>query len=190
MRYGHRLGLTADDRFDLSVLYTRTLRYKSQSDPSAPIDSGLGNLEYGAAFKHKATGSLLYSAGPFSFNWTTTYLSKMLDTPEAEFDSAGTYDFLITPASQGGGGLTPDQAKRAVGHNRIKARVYNDVQFRARAGEREQFEFFIGVDNLFDRKPPVLEDGLFNGSVTGTTTAADIYDPFGRRFYAGVQVHF
>lgn len=190
LRYGHALGLTADDRVDLSVLYTLTLRYKSQADPSAPIDSGLGNLEYGEAFRHKATGSLMYSTGPFSFNWTATYLSKMLDTPEAEFDSAGTYDFLITPVSEGGGGLTPAQAKNAVGHNRIKARVYNDVQFRARVGDREQFEFFVGVDNLFDRKPPILEDGLFTGGITGTTTAADVYDPFGRRFYAGVQVHF
>ena len=190
LKYGHGVGLMADDRFDLSVLYTLTLRYKSQSDPSAPIDSGLGNLEYGEAFRHKATGSLMYSAGPFSFNWTATYLSKMLDSPEAEFDAPGTLEFLTTPIAQGGGGLTAEQARIAVSHNHIKARIYNDIQFRARAGDREQFEFFVGVDNLFDRKPPVLEDGLFSGVVTGTTTAADVYDPFGRRFYAGVQVHF
>lgn len=184
-----KVGLFEDDSANFSVLYTRTLKYKTQSDPSAPVDSGLGNLYYGEVFKDKINASLLYSAGPFSFNWTSTYLSKMTAIPESVFDTPGTLAFLTDPA---GGGLTQDQAQNAVSHNKIKARVYNDVQFRARVGEEKQFEFFIGVDNLFDVKPPILEDGLYTGgiSITGTTTASDVYDPFGRRFYAGFQVHF
>ncbi|WP_340314390.1 TonB-dependent receptor plug domain-containing protein [Rhizorhabdus argentea] len=185
LNYNRRLGLMADDRLAVNILYTRTLKYKTQSDPSAPVESGLGNLEYGEVFKHKINATINYSFGPISLNWTTTYLSKMVDTPVDEFDPAGTLDFLINSA-----GLTPEQAARAVSHNNIKARLYHDVQLRARAGDKEQFEFFVGVDNLFDRKPPILEDGLFFGSITGTTTAADVYDPFGRRFYAGVQVKF
>jgi outer membrane receptor protein involved in Fe transport len=51
-------------------------------------------------------------------------------------------------------------------------------------------DWFIGVNNLFDRKPPKLEDTVFYGNITGTTTAADIYDPIGRRFYFGAQVRF
>jgi len=185
LAYGHALGLASDDRLDLNIRYTRTLSYKRQSDPSAPVDSGLGNLEYGEAFKHKINATLNYNTGPFSINWTTTYLSKMVDTPESEFDTPGTIDFLVNSA-----GLTQEQAERAAGHNRIKARFYHDVQFRARAGENDRFEFFLGVDNLFDRKPPILEDGLFTSYVTGTTTASDVYDPYGRRFYAGAQVRF
>jgi outer membrane receptor protein involved in Fe transport len=49
---------------------------------------------------------------------------------------------------------------------------------------------FFGVDNAFDRRPPRLLDGLYFGNITGTTTAADVYDVYGRRFYAGAQVHF
>jgi outer membrane receptor protein involved in Fe transport len=45
------------------------------------------------------------------------------------------------------------------------------------------------VDNLFDKDPPFLPSG-FSSSITGTETAADVYDPFGRRFYAGAQVRF
>ena len=185
LRYGRSPGLLANDRVDLTVLYTRTLKYKTQSDPSAPVDNGLGNIEYGEVFKNKINGSLLYSFGPFSLNWTTTYLSKMIDTPEDEFDTPGTLDFLINSA-----GLTPAQAQEAVSHNHIKARFYHDVQFRARAGDRKQLEFFVGVDNLFDRQAPKLEDGLYYGVITGTTTASDVYDPYGRRFYAGAQVKF
>jgi iron complex outermembrane receptor protein len=187
LRYAHKIGLVEDDRADLSVLYTRTLKYKTQSDPSAPVDSGLGNLFYGEVFRDKVNASVLYSAGPISINWTTTYLGKMKAIPERVFDTPGTLDFLVNSA-----GLTQDQAQNVVSHNNIKDRFYNDVQFRARVGDNNQFEFFIGADNVFDVKPPILEDGIYTGgiSITGTTTASDVYDPFGRRFYAGFQVHF
>ncbi len=186
-RYGHNIGLLADDRVDVSVLYTRTLKYKTQPDPSAPVQNGLGNLYYGEVFKDKINATALYSVGPFSLNWTTTYLSKMTAIPEDVFGSyQDNLDFLLA------NGLTQAQAVNALSHNKIKARFYHDVQFRARVGEDKRFELFVGVDNLFDRKPPVLEDGLYTGgiSITGTTTAADVYDPFGRRFYAGAQVKF
>jgi len=172
-RYGHKLGLLNDDRVDLNVFYTHTLKYETQPDPSAPVVSGVGNLEYGKIFRDKITGSLLYSFGPFSINWTTTYLSPMVDTVPEEFAEIA-------------GDLSPEIAA----HNHIDARFYHDIQFRARAGEDDRFEFFLGVNNAFDRKPPKLEDSVFYGNVTGTTTAADVYDPFGRRFYAGVQVRF
>lgn len=183
--YTHGLGLAANDRLTLNVLYTLTTRYQTQSFSGSPNNSGLGNIEYGEVFRHKINANLNYSWGPFSLSYTGTYLSRMVNTPVAEFDPAGTYDFLVNSA-----GLTPEQATRAVSHNNIKARYYSDMQFRARAGAREQFEFFVGVDNLFNTKPPILEDGLYYGSITGTTTAADVYDPFGRRFYAGVQLKF
>lgn len=175
LAYGSRIGLFGDDRIDLNALYTRTLRYKTQSDPSAPVDSGLGNLEYGGVFKHKVTGRLSYSIGPVTAAWSTTYLSKMVDTVEDEF--AETAEALELS----------DEIRR---NNRIKSRLYHDVQVRVQAGEDERFEFFVGANNLFDRKPPKLEDTVFYGTITGTTTAADVYDPFGRRFYAGAQVRF
>jgi iron complex outermembrane recepter protein len=175
LRYGHRLGLIDDDRLDLNVLYTHTFKYQSQSDPSAPVDSGVGNLEYGSIFRDKVTTNLVYAAGPVSASWTINYLSHMVDTVRAEF--ADVVDSL---------GLPPEIAA----HNEISARFYNDAQIRFDAGPDRRFQFFLGVRNIFDQKPPKLEDTVFNGNVTGTETAADVYDPFGRRFYAGVQVRF
>ena len=176
LRYGRALGLTTDDRLDLSVLYTHTLRYKTQSDPAAPAYSGVGNLEYGAAFRDKVNATASYSAGPFSVNWTATYLSPMVDTVRDEFAD---YADQI--------GLSPEIAA----HNEIASRFYHDVQLRARVGEEsKQMEMFFGVTNLFDRKPPKLEDTVFYGTITGTTTAADVYDPIGRRFYVGAQLKF
>ncbi len=175
LRYGRNLGFVTDDRLDLSVLYTHTLSYKTQSDPAAPAYSGVGNLEYGAVFRDKVNATASYSAGPFSVNWTATYLSPMVDTVRDEFaDYAAQIDLDPTIAA----------------HNEIKARIYHDVQLRARAGTDSQMEMFFGVTNLFDRKPPKLEDTVFYGTITGTTTAADVYDPIGRRFYVGAQLKF
>ncbi|WP_353465047.1 TonB-dependent receptor domain-containing protein [Sphingomonas faeni] len=176
LRYGRALGLITDDRLDLSVLYTHTISYKSQSDPAAPVNSGVGNLEFGGVFRDKVNATASYSAGPFSVNWTATYLSPMVDTVRDEFaEYADSID------------LAPEIAA----HNEIKARIYHDVQLRARVGEEsKQMEMFFGVTNLFDRKPPKLEDSVFYGTITGTTTAADIYDPIGRRFYVGAQLRF
>ena len=171
LSYGHALGLLNDDRLDFNALYTYTLKYKTQSDPSAPVDSGVGNLEYGEVFKHKVSGRVSYSVGPATLAWSTTFLSKMKDTVASEFDPTG---------------LAPGIAE----HNNIKARFYHDVQLKVSAGDNDRFEFFVGANNVFDRKPPKLEDTVFYGTITGTTTAADVYDPFGRRFYAGAQVHF
>lgn len=182
LKYGKNLG--NDQRIDLSVLYTLTLKYKTQSDPTAPVDNGLGNIYYGEAFRHKINANLLYSLGGFSFNWTTTYLSKMVYQPESIWDTPGTIAVLESAY-----GLSEAEATELANHNKIKARFYHDVQARFRTGENDKFEFYFGVNNLFDRKPPKAEDTLF-ANTTGTETFADIYDPFGRRFYAGVQVHF
>jgi outer membrane receptor protein involved in Fe transport len=182
LKYGRNLG--ADTRIDLSVQYTLTLKYKTQSDPTAPVDNGLGNIYYGEAFRHKVNADLLFSFGKFSVDWQTTYLSAMKYQPESIWDTPGTIAFL-----EDAYGDSPALATQLANQNSIKARFYHDVQFRARAGDDDRFEFYLGVNNLFDRKPPQAVDTLF-ANTTGTETFADIYDPFGRRFYAGVQVHF
>jgi outer membrane receptor protein involved in Fe transport len=51
------------------------------------------------------------------------------------------------------------------------------------------YEMFLGIDNVFDNKAPNIYQGsVFN--ITGSNTAADVYDIFGRRFYAGARLRF
>jgi outer membrane receptor protein involved in Fe transport len=75
--------------------------------------------------------------------------------------------------------------------NSVKSYFYNDAQLRWDIGENigAKLELYLGVDNVFNVKPPVINQ---NGSshITGTETAADTYDPYGRRFYAGAAVKF
>jgi outer membrane receptor protein involved in Fe transport len=44
------------------------------------------------------------------------------------------------------------------------------------------FEFYAGVDNIFDKHPPL--------SATGLTSGSAIYDVFGRSYYAGFRAKF
>lgn len=71
--------------------------------------------------------------------------------------------------------------------NEIPALVYNDIQ--ARYSINDRYELFVGVDNFLDQKPPIIP-APFAVNITGTETAADVYDPIGRFFYAGFRAEF
>ena len=73
--------------------------------------------------------------------------------------------------------------------NSVGAKIYNDMRIGWTVEDGRTAEFYMGVDNLFDVKPPFLPSG-FASPLTGTETAADTYDPFGRAFYAGVNIKF
>lgn len=167
LRYARPLGLSADDRIDLNIAYTYLIKLEKRSFPGAPLEENRGQLDgdgrLGAGFKHKASGRAAYTTGPYTFSWQVNYLGKIQDTI-------------------GGYG---DDALDAL--NSVGDKFYHDVQFRVAVGERRQFEFYIGADNLFDTNAPFLPSG-FASDITGTETAADTYDPFGRRLYAGFQV--
>ncbi len=67
----------------------------------------------------------------------------------------------------------------------IPAEFYLDAQ--ATFFAQDKFEFYLGVDNLLDNDAPNILSGI-TGNVTGSDTAADVYDVFGRRYYAGIRL--
>jgi len=66
---------------------------------------------------------------------------------------------------------------------------YNDLQLRFKADSIGPTEFYLGANNVGDKKPPRFGD---TNLVTfpGTQTSATTYDLFGRMLYAGVDVRF
>jgi outer membrane receptor protein involved in Fe transport len=69
----------------------------------------------------------------------------------------------------------------------IPSYVYHNLHARYFLGDN--YEFYAGVDNILDKEPPFLGQGT-PGDVTGTNTAADVYDVLGRYYYAGFKVNF
>ena len=162
-RYGTRLGFFGDGKLDFSINYTYVINALFQPDPSAPLEDFAGTVGFS---KHRATARLGYNVDNFSISWQTTYFSK----------ARALNDFV-----------NPDPAVVAL--NFVESRMYHDVQLRWDVGEQRRLGFYVGADNVFDRKPPYLPGTPFN-TPTGTETAAGVYDAMGRRFYAGATVHF
>jgi outer membrane receptor protein involved in Fe transport len=70
----------------------------------------------------------------------------------------------------------------------IPSYTYHDLQGRLTIGENKNYEFYFGVNNLFDKQPPLVTD--LTNQWPGTNTVASTYDLLGRRFYAGVRATF
>jgi len=68
---------------------------------------------------------------------------------------------------------------------RMRPQFYLDSQLRFRT--TDGFEFYVGGSNLLNNKPPFIAD---IGAVAGQDTNTSIYDPLGRRYYAGVRMSF
>lgn len=171
--YSRPTGLISGDRLGVNLLYTRLLSLEKRSYIGGPLEENLGQLyaegRLGSGYKHRANLRLSYDAGGFSGSWQVNYLGAIKDrldwTPPAGADQALLADL-----------------------NSVDAVIYHDVQGRYAFGEGRRFEIYGGVNNLFDTPPPLLPTG-FASNITGVESAKE-YDPYGRRYYAGVRYRF
>lgn len=181
LRYGRDLGFAGDDRLDLNLAYTYLIKLNQtpiigadEIKERGQLADGPDGTRLGAGFKHKATARATYTIGGFTGSWQVNYFGKI--KADKDFDPSTISD-------------DPVEQEQLVDINEVGDAFYHDIQLRYAVGEEERFQFYVGVDNLFDRDPPNIPTG-FVSSITGTETAADVYDVYGRRFYAGVQVRF
>lgn len=161
----YRLGLqdavSMPGTLNFKVSYTHLFKGFVIPVPGADLDPFAG--EIGTA-KDRFTTSLGYEGERLGINFTGTYIGRSKEDDQflASFD------------------LEPGAIK-------IPAEFYVDMQANFKASDN--YEFYFGIDNMFDNKAPnILSGSLFN--TTGTDTAADVYDVFGRRFYAGARLKF
>jgi len=150
--------------------WNHLLKHKRKpSDISAYIDE-LGQLQdanaerLGSGYRDRFVISTTLTRGAFAFSWTARYFSHIKDT------------------------LDPNNAPDADTNN-VPSKLYNDFQARFTLDEKQKFEFYVGVDNAFDIKPPLLPNGATASGQIGTETAQE-YDVFGRYFYTGIRVKF
>lgn len=150
-----------DASLSARISYNHIFQYDFQPAATAPADPQEG--EIGTA-DHRFTANLAFDKGPLRWSWTGTFIGA--STEDDQFCAAFGLD---------------------TGCFRQGAEFYLDTQINYDINDT--FEFFVGADNLLDNDAPNLLSGTtFN--VTGTDTAADVYDIFGRRYYAGMRFRF
>ena len=166
---GYALEFGAAQRLNVSLAYTYLDKLTLQQNATLPPENEKGQLDgpgrLGAGFEHRANLGLNYSWDRFSASWRMNYLSAIKDTLDEN------------------GPTVPPEV------NDIGSTIYHDITARYELGADREYAVYAGVDNAFDKKPPVLGQNA-QSEITGTETAADTFDPFGRMWYAGVEVSF
>lgn len=169
LHYGFDFGRFG--RFSVALAETHLLKLE-QTVPGVPLLDNVGELNSGAngrlgsGFEDRGTLSAVYDIAGLEITWRVNYLSSINDTNP-----------------------TPDNTVISPLYNSVPAYVYHDVQLRYTLPTKTRTQVYLGADNLFNKQPPFLPEGMAS-TVTGTETAADTYDVFGVFLYAGFDVKF
>jgi len=183
--------------FNFAGNWTNSLRFRAAPSSfdrdcvgyySANCGPSLGQIQPEYSFQQRTT--IEVSGASLSLLWR--YMG------EVEYEGAAS-DFLargFTAANRSlfsgtitnAAGVNAPIAGRVEDFNSIDARSYFDLvaQFEV----MKDFQLTLGVQNLFDKQPPLV------GGQAGTTTAnsgntfPSSYDPLGRRFSATVRLNF
>jgi iron complex outermembrane recepter protein len=139
------------------------INYMNQLDGST-----LGRLD--AGYRNRASLRTEYDKGPLTVRWTINYLDSIQDFRDEadapDYDGPGTSRF-----------------------NSVDEYYYHNLYTSWDVGGDEDFQVYVGVDNVLDSAPPLLPD-LTGSNQTGTLTASTFYDAIGRSYYAGFEVKF
>ena len=154
-------------KLDTAIDWTHHFKQQQTPFPGGPVQDEIGQADcyqcgrLGSGFKD--LGSASFTAGNtwFDFNWRIQYLGPLSDNL--------------------------DGSTSVITH--IPAYWYHSAQVSFYAGPEHKFQFYLGMNNIFDKTPPLFGD-TNPVTWTGTSTVADTYDVFGRMLYAGATVKF
>ncbi|MDB5693754.1 MAG: TonB-dependent receptor [Alphaproteobacteria bacterium] len=152
-------------RLNLRAIATYTLERNNFVSPVNPAIgsrqlSTLGDPVFSANF------SASIGQGPWDFSWNVRYIGKQIV-------QGATWETFFP--FEGRAPTNPDFADRIY----YPDVFYHDIRVSLKVNNH--YRFYLGVDNLFDRKPPL--------DLLGTETASP-YSGIGRFFYGGAQVDF
>ncbi|USA39942.1 TonB-dependent receptor domain-containing protein [Pelagerythrobacter marinus] len=170
---GHRLSFRA--------IATHLLTLNFFEDPTSPVNPNRIKSELGDP-DWAASANFNYDFGEFDITWSMRFLDSMY---KSAYENSNPYTGICpssgSTGSSGGtctpGELTtldpanPDQFEK----HTFSWRTYHNIRLNYELPGND-FNFFIGVDNLFDKQPPFGQLG---------TAGGDPYDTFGRYYYAG-----
>ena len=160
LSYTHRFA--NGHRLNLRGFATYTLERTNFTDPTNPnfgnrILSELGDPVF------SGTAIAGYTIGGLDLRYTLRYIGSMTD-----------FNFEDTHSFEGRPPQNADVADQ--GHINTGAVWYHDI--RVGYTLKKKYEFYAGVDNIFNRLPPL--------GLTGSGAGSAIYTNYGRFMYAGV----
>ncbi|MGE5563381.1 MAG: TonB-dependent receptor domain-containing protein [Bacillota bacterium] len=169
LSYRHRFG--NGNRLNLRGFATYTLERTNFPDILNPkfqdrILSELGDPVF------SGTAIASYGIGKFDLRYTLRYIGSMTD-----FSYEDTHKFPGACTTQNGAKLCPPFNSDIADHPDTGAVWYHDVRVDYTINK---FQFYVGVDNVFNKMPPL--------GLTGAGAGSGIYSNFGRFFYAGAVV--
>jgi iron complex outermembrane recepter protein len=141
-----------------------------------PSGGSLGDLS-NAIPKWRISTNLTYDSKRFSTTLTARYNSSM--------------HYNITLVGPDSPNYNP-AAANSVSNNLFPSAVYFSWQAEAKVFDEagKKLAFFVVVDNLFDKDPPLGAFPLWNGVGANASSAFSPYDSLGRYFKAGVRFQF
>jgi outer membrane receptor protein involved in Fe transport len=160
----YRKRFSGIGEFSTRVIYTRALENSSFLNP---IDPGRGNTalrELGNP-RDAFNLDLNLKSGPITLGYELRYIGKMTN---------GSYENYFSYQGR------PPQNEDAFNIKFWPEVFYHDVRVGIDAGK--MFNFYMGIDNVLNRNPPLGLSGIGDGS--------GIYSNRGRFFYAGVVAKF
>lgn len=161
-----------DTAIALIVRGTRTLKAELHADPLADLVDCVelyGNRCANPTPKWRLNNQLSLSSGPVGVNLQHRYFSGAFDNRQVTFPNPfkGT-ERKFTPI---------DRPSSEIGDYHIfDASVNFEIN--------KNYQMMLGVENMFDRNPPVVGDAADEQN----NTYPSMYDPFGRKFFVSVQV--
>ena len=121
-----------------------------------------------------------YGIGKFDFDYTMRYISSMTDF---QFEDTHHFSPACTPQTDPATGVTdtvcPPFNSDVADHPNTGSVFYHDIRVKYTINK---YQFFAGVDNIFNRLPPL--------GLTGTGAGSAVYDGIGRFFFAGATLTF
>ncbi len=184
VQYRHNFG--NGTKLSLRGIATWVRRLDNFTDPTNPTLPNrqlgeLGDPQFAANFRADLT------VGKFDLSYTLRYLGKMtVGTWEAQNQytglcpSTGVTGFSGRTCTAGQLTTLDPQNNDQFPIINYPATFYHNARVNMKLADGK-FNFYMGVDNLFDKKPPF---GLLG------TAGGDPYDTTGRFFYAGFKATF
>ncbi len=146
------------------VTYTHVFQNDQFLDPTDPGRADQILLELGNP-QDEVNANFSLDIGVFTFGYQVRYIGKMVTNTYEDFFSV-----------QGRAPENPDRDP----YRFYPAVWYHD--FRVALDPNTHLNVYFGIDNLFDRDPPL--------GLTGIGAGSGIYTNIGRRYYAGAIVRF